>query len=364
MHTQYALHNKKPFVSWRMPGEEDVYTITGTPDVIHNGFTSRRGFLIAPYTFSRQKEAWFFPARQVYKNVALSEWASPAQNPEAARSSHELVYASRALYMKQFETLQRQFAGSTLSKAVLSRIIHDHRITIQDAIPLYREMLKQYPRAMVYLACLPDGSCWMGASPELLLRVNGAMAYTTSVAATQSGKRTDSHAWNQKEKTEQQIVTDYIYALLQKYGVEGVETQGPKTYQAGNVWHLRTNFAFPAHYLHTHTDQFLTELHPTPAVCGTPKQQAYEVLMQTEPHDREFYAGFLGPVGISNKLDLFVNLRSMQLFHDGAALYAGGGITPESQPEAEWRETRQKAATMQNVIKTVKAESCIPIKKA
>lgn len=352
----------QPFVSWRLPGEKEVYTLTGTPERINSGFVARKGFLVAPYTFSSNKETWFFPAGEVICSDDFPFSNEFIKYIQPGRSSYALVYSSKSLYIQQFKALQQAFEAGRLRKAVLSRLIHNQEVSLADAVPIYQQMLQQYPQAMVYLTCLPGGTCWTGASPELLLKVTEGRAFTTSVAATQPEVKFAGDRWNRKEKEEQQIVTDYILSLLQSFDVQGVEKQGPKSYRAGNVWHLRTNFAFPAHNLYRRFDEFLAALHPTPAVCGMPKQKTYHELMQTEQHERELYAGFLGPVNMDNKLHLFVNLRNMQLFADGAALYAGGGLTLESDPRAEWRETNHKAATMLNVIEAVKKHRTPPVR--
>ena len=93
------------------------------------------------------------------------------------------------------------------------------------------------------------------------------------------------------------------------------------------------------------------QLHPTPAVCGLPKKRAMQIITEIEKRDRGYYAGFLGPLQASGAFDLFVNLRTMEVFDDALRLYVGGGITPLSDPETEWQETCQKADTLLNLIR-------------
>jgi isochorismate synthase len=101
--------------------------------------------------------------------------------------------------------------------------------------------------------------------------------------------------------------------------------------------------------------RFLYLLHPTPAVCGLPKNEALSFILEHEIHNREFYSGFLGPVNMTsgrgrNSSSLYVNLRCMKLRENTAILYAGCGITVESEPEKEWQETELKANTLLSVI--------------
>jgi isochorismate synthase len=96
-------------------------------------------------------------------------------------------------------------------------------------------------------------------------------------------------------------------------------------------------------------------LHPTPAVCGFPKESAKKFIHENENYNREFYAGFLGELNKDfgtdeNKTDLFVNLRCMKIEANTINFYAGGGITKDSIPEKEWEETVNKTNTMKSCI--------------
>jgi isochorismate synthase len=87
-------------------------------------------------------------------------------------------------------------------------------------------------------------------------------------------------------------------------------------------------------------------LHPTPAVCGMPKEAAESIIEKIEEYDREFYSGYLGPVNIDNNSHLFVNIRTMKIENQQVYAFAGGGITEDSDPEKEWNETEIKLQTI------------------
>jgi isochorismate synthase len=91
-------------------------------------------------------------------------------------------------------------------------------------------------------------------------------------------------------------------------------------------------------------------LHPTSAVCGMPLESAREFLRANEGYDRQFYTGYLGPVNVKGESHLFVNLRCMQLFSKKAILYAGAGVTIDSDAEKEWEETEMKLDTLLSAI--------------
>ena len=97
---------------------------------------------------------------------------------------------------------------------------------------------------------------------------------------------------------------------------------------------------------------FVSSLHPTPAVCGLPMKAAKDFIIKNEGYNREFYTGFLGALNFENeKTELFVNLRCMQYVENKKlALYVGGGITKDSNATLEWDETENKTKTMLDVL--------------
>ena len=109
---------------------------------------------------------------------------------------------------------------------------------------------------------------------------------------------------------------------------------------SGNIKHLRNDFKAVINR-HNISD-LIKELHPTPAVCGVPKEQCSEIIKNNEKYNRAFYAGYI-QTEQDNEITCFVNLRCAQLFRNGILLYAGGGITALSEPEKEWKETEMKA---------------------
>ena len=91
-------------------------------------------------------------------------------------------------------------------------------------------------------------------------------------------------------------------------------------------------------------------LHPTPAVCGLPKEIAKAFIDTYEGYNRSFYTGFLGELNRDFASDLFVNLRCMQIENNQAHLYMGCGITKDSNPEKEWKESVNKSMTMKRIL--------------
>ena len=87
-----------------------------------------------------------------------------------------------------------------------------------------------------------------------------------------------------------------------------------------------------------------------------PKEAAAKFISENEAHARKYYSGFIGPVNNNQDTHLFVNLRCMEIFKGHAVLYAGAGITEDSNPEKEWLETEMKFNTLLNVIDVIRRE--------
>ena len=134
---------------------------------------------------------------------------------------------------------------------------------------------------------------------------------------------------------------------------------GPKTVIAGNLMHLKTEYVVDTKkvQLPTLSGIMLSLLHPTSAVCGTPKESAIQWIKQAELHDREMYSGYLGPINIDHEIHLFVNLRTVKIEESTdkylATYYAGCGITEDSNVEKEWLETEMKCETVRSIIETI-----------
>jgi isochorismate synthase len=101
-------------------------------------------------------------------------------------------------------------------------------------------------------------------------------------------------------------------------------------------------------------NQLLERLHPTPAVCGFPKESALNFIKENEAFDRGYYSGFLGPVSHENHQQFFVNLRSGMCYQNGLMLMAGAGINEMSVEEDEWVETERKMDTLLNCVQLIK----------
>jgi isochorismate synthase len=214
-----------------------------------------------------------------------------------------------------------------------------------------------YPRLFVALVYTPQSGLWLMATPEILLKGEQNQMATMSLAGTQKAEPSKTVAdypvegveWSEKNREEQQYVTDYIEDCIKVFSDE-YQKKGPYTTMAANLYHLRTDIAFRLHDTGRLGD-VLDALYPTPAVCGIPKDEARRFILQHEHQSRKYYSGFVGPISPKGKTHLYVSLRCMNILDDGSCeLYAGGGLLKESEMEKEWKETEAKMQTILSVL--------------
>lgn len=184
--------------------------------------------------------------------------------------------------------------------------------------------------------------------PEPLLEKVGNRWHTVALAGTQPANIGTSPVWDDKNREEQAVVARFISEKLVPFAQQ-TKISPTYTLRAGNVCHLCTDFSFQ---LADSRDllRVIETLHPTPAVCGLPRSEAFTAILEDETTPRRYYAGFSGPLALHGETSLYVSLRCMQLAKGEAVLYAGGGIMPESQMETEWEETERKLQTMLNLL--------------
>jgi len=344
---QDFLQNKLPFVIYSKPNETKIVGLFQNDASLNftEDFTER-GFILAP--FDGEKFV-LIPENNAEVVVENYEKTSDSNSSEI---KEEIDFSAK----ENFENLVQEgivaIDAGTFQKVVLSRT---EAVSIEnnDAILLFQRLLSNYPTAFKYCFFHQKIGLWLGATPEQLLKVNSDKIKTVALAGTQVFKEGEI-VWENKEKEEQQFVTDFIVENLSEF-VSELQKSDPFTFRAGNIVHIKTDISAR---LKDKKDlkKVLKILHPTPAICGLPKQEAKEFILRKEGYDREYYAGFLGELNKDfakneeGNSDLFVNLRCMKLQEKTANLFIGCGVTKDSNPEKEFFETVNKSKTMRKIL--------------
>ena len=256
----------------------------------------------------------------------------------------------------------REMQAGRFWKVVISRTKTIEFGDVPDVVTLFDRLCAAYPTAFISAVYLPEGTgnrpeqIWLSATPERLVSMDAEGLFkTVALAGTQSAyapdgtmKRTADALWSQKEIEEQALVSRYIIGCFKKIRLREYLEEGPKTAQAGNLMHLCTQYTVDTKAVNFPQlgTVMLRLLHPTSAVCGMPRPEALAFIQAHERHDRGFFAGFVGPVNIDGASQLFVHIRCLSLMGKTATLYAGAGLTEDSDPQKEWLETDMKCQTL------------------
>jgi isochorismate synthase len=323
-------------------------------------FDSEQGFVFAPFDVDSSHKTILIKDDYVLKEGEKLPETLLTDNfyfPKALRTQNVPYFSSRNEYIDQFNIFHNHLTRHTMHKIVLSRIIPYEIEPDFDVSLFFRELNNSYTDAFTFVVNTPDTGCWIGATPEQFLRIEGDMAHTVSLAGTQrdNGHIISEVLWNTKEIAEQQYVSDYIESVLEHFIHSDRLMSEKQTIKAGSMLHLKTLFSFPSTVVRKNIGKFIDMLHPTPAVCGLPKYKAMDMINNTEIHDREYYCGFLGPMNMTEYTDLYVNLRCLKVFDTQLALYSGGGITIDSKADNEWDETILKSNTLLSVLNEIKS---------
>jgi len=341
---EQLLQLKTPFVAYRKPSDKTIYLMVQQDDALYylNNY-SQKGFVFAP--FDDQEKTILFPLDK----CELSNFSYDQENSFIPQKEMKEEYLSDEqpkrnhieLVTKGIDFLKKE----KVKKVVLSR---KEKVSIGKILKgaLFNRLIQHYPLTFVSVCYHPKVGLWMGATPETLLRVEDNIFTTMSLAGTQRYRGKDHEDWGAKEKVEQQIVTDFIVSQLNDFKLE---ISKPISKKAGSLLHICTEIKGELNS-NDQLEVLIKKLHPTPAVCGLPKEESKSFILKNENYDREFYTGFLGELNMNNTSDLYVNLRCMQMDGQNASLYIGGGITKESNPISEWEETVTKSEVMKRVL--------------
>lgn len=243
-------------------------------------------------------------------------------------------------YLSKLEKAIKIIKENNLPKLVISRPIIKE-ISSLDLAKTYHNLCEKYPNTLCYIL-IADEEIWMGATPEILGKYNKKLNtfFTMSLAGTLPLEE----EWSEKEVEEQKPVTKYISEILKNYSSE-INQSETYNHISGNIKHLRTDFF--AKINEEKLENLISELHPTPAVCGIPKDFCKEKIMEIEKYNREFYAGYI-KIETEEDIYYFVNLRCAKVYKNKVMAIAGGGITALSSPEKEWKETELKSQAILN----------------
>lgn len=318
------------------------YRLPGTTQILDGCSTycmeqpQGHGFLIAP--FIPHSPMMFIPKEQ--ECSAENFRKAFVRNGDGVTFAFPVKSTEKEAHRSEIEEIIKLERTGELTKAVAARcLVSDMRMDIDT---MFQTLCQGYPNAFVFLFTTPESGTWIGATPELLLENKEGVMRTMALAGTRPAGTAGE--WDMKNIREQGVVTDYIKSCFRRNDLD-IRTDGPHTVQAGPVEHLRTEIKCLAPDA-IDVLSLIDDLAPTPAVCGMPRELAADTIARCERFERGYYGGFCGPWTGTDRFSLYVILRCARVTPDALCLFAGGGIMPDSDPEAEWIETEAKLSTL------------------
>ena len=255
--------------------------------------------------------------------------------------------------------------GDELHKVVLARALRLSSDGRMDAMTVLNRLAANDAQATKYLVDLSaageghSGTSLVGASPELLVARQGQQVMCRPFAGSAARlPDPDADAANgaalaesEKNRHEHQLVVDSLRAALEPLCTDVQVAERPQLSQTAAVWHLATPITGRLREKSTTALDLAVALHPTPAVAGSPTDQAVALIGDVEG-DRGFYAGTVGWCDQRGDGRWVVSIRCAQLSADRhtAVAHSGGGIVAESDPDDEVDETTAKFRTILSAL--------------
>ena len=254
------------------------------------------------------------------------------------------------------ELALKRINENTLDKVVLARKI-EIQLKSQFSLSFVINKLLNACDDCIVFSVKENNSIFWGATPEKLFSINKNILHTEALAGSierSSDKTEDAFLGNQllrdpKELNEQKKVLDYILSILENFSSDIKFNEIPFIKKLNTVQHLQTKITAT---INEKFDifKFLEEIHPTPAVCGYPKDVSMKFILETENFDRGLYAGVIGWFNKFNVGEFYVGIRSALLKENKLNVFAGCGIVEGSIPEKEFQETEIKMKPILSVL--------------
>ncbi|MDE3046503.1 MAG: chorismate-binding protein [Verrucomicrobiota bacterium] len=274
------------------------------------------------------------PVALMHRRMALP---SPTQPIRVIKRSDT---PSKEEWQRLVEQAMQDIERGALEKVVLAR----ETTLVLESAPEPAAVAAALKSTGAAVFCIErEGEAFVGATPERLFHRKGRQLHTEAMAGT----RPLGDSFSEKEEREFQFVPTYIEAQLQPL-CHTFAFAPVNLHQTSHVQHLVSRGAGTLKETVSDSD-LLTALHPTPALCGTPKEAAFRWLEKHEPFARCWYGGVIGWTS-GEESDWMVAIRSCKIEGNIARLYAGTGLVAGSNANAEWDELEAKIALYSHVF--------------
>ncbi|MGE7604544.1 isochorismate synthase DhbC [Peribacillus sp. NPDC097675] len=252
-------------------------------------------------------------------------------------------------------------ASGQLDKIVLARSL---QLTSSDSVninELLHNLARQNTTGYTFAVDLGENvdsslcsKTLIGASPELLVSRTGLHVVANPLAGSrprsddpvEDQRRSKELLSSSKDLHEHAVVVEAVAEALRPFFKKIEVPKSPSVISTETMWHLSTEVKGELANPETSSLELAIALHPTPAVCGSPFEQARESILEIEPFDRGYFTGMVGWCDAKGDGEWIVTIRCAEVEEKALRLFAGAGVVGESKPEEELAETSAKFQTM------------------
>jgi len=282
--------------------------------------------------------------------------ASSPLTPRALPGPGRVRYANGGVdevgWVEAVDEAVREIKDGWLDKVVLARDVNVWSQEPLDTRVLARRLAERFSSCFTFIC-----DDLVGATPELLLRLEAGRVESIMLAGsaprgadTASDERLGQTLLaSSKDRQEHEFAVASVRDVLAGCCEQLTVDQTPRLLRLANVAHL-VSTAHGTLTNNAHVLDVVATLHPTAAVCGTPREAALERIRALEGMDRGRYSGPVGWFDADGDGEWGIALRCAEVRGARARLFAGAGIVDGSLPEAELEETRLKLRAMQSAL--------------
>jgi len=285
-----------------------------------------------------------------------------AKQVSVPKCTHFVSPVSQDAFERSVDLVKEHIVAGDIFQAVLSRRI-ECRIT-SDPFSVYAALREINPSPYMYYLDFGDEKV-IGASPEMLVRVEKRKVTTVPIAGTRPRGKTGE----EDERFAQDLLADEKERAEHTMLVDLARNDIGRVCRFGSVkvseFMTIEKFSHVQHIVSTVNGALKDNLDcydafrscfPAGTVSGAPKIRAMQIIHEQESLPRGLYAGAVGYIGFDRNLDFAIAIRTI-IVRDGIAhLQIGAGIVADSVPANEWIETENKAAAMKRAIE--RSEAC------
>jgi len=323
--------------------------------------------LFTSFSFDRNEESVLVIPKVIVGQKGAQSWVTwigdtpqpvlpdvPAQYSQGAFTFSDGSITSAAWKECVAEAIKR-IETSGVDKVVLARDLVATSTAEIEPRAILKKLAAEYPSTWTFAV---DGL--VGATPELLLRLSRGMVTSRVLAGTIPKTGDDekdlalaaSLARSSKDLEEHEYAVRSVAEALEPFCSSTNVPESPFVLHLANVMHLATDVTGALTESKQRVDAFslLKSLHPSAAVCGTPRNIAFDIIDEIEGMNRGRYAGPVGWIDASGDGELGIALRTGQISGKEIRIYAGCGIVAGSNPEKELEESAAKMIPMKSAL--------------